>query len=108
MMQSWHVHRWFDLPPGLGGAPPWRTKTILRMLEDFDGTLARIKSGFAPAIAPDTTTLIAAADGSIYPPLPENSRIGETAVPWNQRASCRSELRPWMSRLCRRRFSPRP
>ena len=45
-----------------------------RKIEDFYAVLAKIKSGLAPAIVPDTTITVT-EDGSTYPPLTENSQI---------------------------------
>jgi glutamate carboxypeptidase len=45
-----------------------------RKLEDFDTVLAKIKSGLAPKIVPDTTVTVASA-GLAYPPLTENPQI---------------------------------
>src|SRR3984957_16948900 len=45
-----------------------------RNLEEFDAVLARIKSGLAPKIVPDTTITVT-KDGSTYPPLTENPQI---------------------------------
>jgi glutamate carboxypeptidase len=41
---------------------------------DFDGIVARIKSGMVPAIVPDTTTTVI-AEGSTYPPLIEKAQV---------------------------------
>ncbi len=45
-----------------------------RKIEDFDAVLAKIKSGLAPAIVPDTTITVT-AEGSTFPPLTENPQI---------------------------------
>jgi glutamate carboxypeptidase len=45
-----------------------------RKMEDFDGVLARMKAGLAPAIVPDTTITVT-SEGSAYPPLIENAQV---------------------------------
>ena len=45
-----------------------------RKLDDFYAVLAKIKSGLAPKIVPDTTITVA-EDGSAFPPLTENPQI---------------------------------
>lgn len=45
-----------------------------RKLEDFDGVLAKMKSGLAPKIIPDTTVTVT-SNGSAYPPLTENAQV---------------------------------
>ena len=45
-----------------------------RKLEEFDAVLAKVKSGLAPKIVPDTTITVS-VDGPAYPPLTENPQI---------------------------------
>jgi len=45
-----------------------------RKIEDFYAVLAKIKSGLATAIVPDSTITVT-EDGSTYPPLTENPQI---------------------------------
>jgi glutamate carboxypeptidase len=45
-----------------------------RKLEEFDAVLAKVKSGLAPKIVPDTTITVS-VDGAAYPPLTENPQI---------------------------------
>jgi glutamate carboxypeptidase len=45
-----------------------------RKLEDFDAVLAKMKSGIAPKIVPDTTIEVT-SNGSAYPPLVENAQV---------------------------------
>ena len=45
-----------------------------RKLEDFDAVLAKMKSGIAPKIVPDTTVTVT-SNGSAYPPLVDNAQV---------------------------------
>ena len=45
-----------------------------RKPEDFDAVLAKMKSGIAPKIVPDTTITVT-SNGSAYPPLVENAQV---------------------------------